>query len=73
MRVSLQYIDDLKIDSIGFVNNLLKKNRGRWPLRFTTREIVKYITGEDKDNIPLSKKLQPILTNDLGFKHTLIK
>ncbi|WP_326521334.1 VapE domain-containing protein [Limosilactobacillus viscerum] len=73
MRVSLQYIDDIKINAIGFVNARLKQQRCQWPMQFETREIVKYITGEDRDNSSLAKKLQPILTNDLGFKHTLVK
>lgn len=73
MRVSLQYIDDIKINTIGFVNARLKQQRGQWPMQFETREIIKYITGEERDNSSLAKKLQPILTNDLSFKHTLVK
>lgn len=71
-RVSLQYIDDLKINAIGFVNYRLKVQGGKLPLSFKTGEIIKYITGDDRENITLSRKLQPILTNDLGFKHTLV-
>lgn len=71
-RVSLQYIDDLKINAIGFVNYRLKVQGGKLPLSFKTGEIIKYVTGDDRENITLSRKLQPILTNDLGFKHTLV-
>lgn len=71
-RVSLQYIDDLKINAIGFVNYRLKVQGGKFPLSLKTGEIIKYITGDDRENITLARKLQPILTNDLGFKHTLV-
>lgn len=71
-RVSLQYIDDLKIDAIGFVNYRLKLQGGKLPLSFKTEEIRKFITKDDRENITLDRKLQPILTNDLGFKHTLV-
>lgn len=71
-RVSLQYIDDLKINAIGFVNYRLKVQGGKFPLSFKAEEIIKYITGDDRANLTLARKLQPILTNDLGFKHTLV-
>lgn len=74
-RVSLQYIDDLKIDVIGFVNYMLKlkvTTHDKSPLSFTTDEVTKYITRDDRKNLTLARKLQPILTNDLDFKHTLV-
>ena len=71
-RVSLQYVDDLKINAIGFVNYRLKAQGIKFPLSFKTSEITRFITGDDRENIPLARKLQPILTNDLDFKHTLV-
>lgn len=71
-RVSLQYIDDIKINAIGFVNYRIKAQGGKFPVSFKTEEITRYITGEDRENTALARKLQPILTNDLGFKHTLV-
>ncbi len=71
-RVRLQYIDDLKIDAIGFVNERLTRQGGKFPVSFKTSEIRKFITNDDRENVTLDRKLQPILTNDLGFKHTLV-
>lgn len=71
-RVSLQYVDDLKINVIGFCNYRLKAQGGKGTLSFKTSEITRYITGDDRENVALSRKIQPILTNDLDFKHTLV-
>ena len=71
-RVSLHYINDLKIDTIGFVNERLARQGGKGPVSFTTGELTKYLTKDERENLPLARKLQPILTNDLGFKNTLV-
>ncbi|MCI1926250.1 MAG: virulence-associated E family protein [[Lactobacillus] timonensis] len=73
MRVSLQYIDDTKVAIIGFVNDRLKSKGGQWPMEILTSELVECVSKQVGGMKVSPQKIQPVITNDLGFTQKLIK